>query len=90
VSVKVSAAVAVGFWLFALGHLSLIHQALRASRALASDIRRGLETATDDNAEFMASLNAIARTSYRPWASYVIHVTIDLCVTVAIWSKHLS
>jgi len=90
VSIKVSIAVTVGYWLFALGHFCLLYLALRVARALASNIRDLLAAAPEDSAGFKASFEAIARTSYRPYASYVIHIAIDLCVTVSIWAKHLA
>jgi hypothetical protein len=79
--------VTVGFLAFAWGHLSLVRQALAVSAVLGQDLERAANAG--DAGGFAASIHSLARTANPPWISITIHLVIDTCVVLALWSKPL-
>ena len=87
ISIWTAIVVTVGFWAFALGHLSLLTQALTLNRHLAADIMGALrEGNADDAGKFKSAIQYLASTANPPWTSIAIHLLIDVCATAAMWS----
>lgn len=83
---RVAAAVTIGFWLFTLGHLALLRQTLRVLQVVRGEIAEAVARA-DDRLQFRGTLVKISRTSNPVRVAVAVHCGIDLCVTIAIWSR---
>jgi hypothetical protein len=83
-----AAAVTLGFWAFALGHLVLLMQALSVTRVLGTAICDVL-AATPAAVELALKpvLERLVSTANPPWISMAIHLFIDACVTASIWIR---
>jgi hypothetical protein len=81
---RVSTAITVGFLTFALGHWSLLLQAVRVSRAIAADLGQMPEAGTGP---LSGSIRALLQTVNPPAVSAICHLLIDTCVVVSIWAK---
>ena len=84
-SVIQAGAVSLGFAAFAFGNWKLLKQALLISRTLQGEIRSTVISNPD--IQFKSSIMALAATANPPWISLVIHLFIDACVIVAIWTR---
>jgi hypothetical protein len=82
----IAAAVTVGFLAFAVGNWKLLRQGLRISRQLQKDISEFMTHAASDNA-FRTSIERLVATANPPWISLVIHLLIDVCVVISLWSR---
>lgn len=90
ISVTASLAITVGFWAFTLGHLHLLRQALSINRSLGREINSALASDTDAmDCQFRSSIQRLATTVTLPWTPIVIHLLIDVCVTIALWARVL-
>jgi hypothetical protein len=90
---EISAAVTLGFGLFAYGHFTMLRAALEVSQALSADMIAHLPPspkAHQPDVDFGSSLRAIAKPSFKAGFSYCVHVLIDACVVAAIWAKHFQ
>jgi hypothetical protein len=86
----IAGAVTVAFWLFTLGHLRLILASLRLQRQVRDEIRAALKKPREADLPFQGSLRNLADSVARAWFVCFVHLAIDVCVTVAIWSRPLK
>jgi hypothetical protein len=82
----IAAAVTVGFLAFAVGNWKLLRQGLRINRQLQKDISEFTAHTASDHA-FRPSVERLIATANPPWISLVIHLLIDFCVVVSLWSR---
>jgi hypothetical protein len=85
-SPNIAAAVTLGFLAFTFGNWKLLKQGLQINRQLQKDISDLLVSETRRN-PFETSIKKLISTANPPWISLVIHLWIDFCVVVAIWSR---
>jgi hypothetical protein len=83
-SVVQATALTLGFSAFAIGHWSLLNQALSISTTLRNEILSALSS--DPKNQFKSSIEALAGTANPPRVSLVIHLLIDACVIVILWA----
>jgi hypothetical protein len=84
-------AVTFGFLAFAGGNLSLICQALRINVELGNNLKADLGkpdpgALDNSNTTYDSAICCLAETANPPCISVAIHVFIDVCVIVALWS----
>ena len=82
----IAAAVTAGFLAFAVGNWKLLRQGLRINRQLQKDISK-LMTSTAGDHTFKPSIEGLVATASPPWISLAIHLLIDFCVVIALWSR---
>jgi hypothetical protein len=82
----IAAAVTVGFLAFAFGNWKLLRQGLRINRQLQKDISEFMTRTASDHA-FRPSVERLIAAANPPWISLVIHLLIDFCVVVSLWSR---
>jgi hypothetical protein len=80
-----ASAITVGFAAFAFGNWKLLKQSLTINRTLRDDILTALVSDSDN--QFRSSIKALVGRANPPWISFTIHLLIDLCVIVALWSR---
>jgi hypothetical protein len=78
-------AVTIGFSVFAFGNWKLLKQSLVISRVLRQDILAAI--AADSDPAFKSSIEALVDRANPPWISFCIHLFIDTCVFVALWTR---
>jgi hypothetical protein len=78
-------AVTLGFSAFAFGNWQLLMQGLSITRVLGSEIKSAVSSDTGN--QFKSSIKALAVTANPPWVSGFIHLFIDACVIVALWTR---
>lgn len=84
-------AISVGFWAFALGHLRLLRQGIEVQQLLSKAILHLTQTKIADQtltSELSAALQGLTGTTNRSVSGSAIHIFIDVCVTVAVWSQY--
>ena len=86
ISIGTAIVVTIGFWAFALGHLSLLTQALNLNLQLEMDISSALGSDPDGAGPFKPTIQYLAGSADPPWISVSIHLLIDVCATAAMWS----
>jgi hypothetical protein len=77
-------AVTLGFAAFVIGNWALIRQALKINLAIRADLIKSTNAIT--NSDFSISIRSLADTANPVWISGIIHLFIDICVVVALWS----
>lgn len=83
-------AVTLGFWAFTLGHLHLLRQGLAILKSVASAILTTVSAeGTSLSSDTANVLRVLALTSNRTWVSVLIHLFIDICVTLSLWSAFI-
>ena len=85
-SPTIAAAVTLGFLAFAFGNWKLLKQGLQINRQLKKDISDFMSTKPGCN-PFEPSIEKLISTANPPWISLAIHLFIDFCVVVALWSR---
>jgi hypothetical protein len=79
--------VTAGFWCFALGHLTLLKQALSVNLSLSKDIIACIDnTPNEEVCQFKNSLQRLTTTANQLWPSVSIHLLINVFVTVTLWA----
>ena len=82
--------VTAGFWCFALGHLTLLKQALSINLTLKNDINSWIESIPREEVfQFKSSLQRLGTTANPLWPSVSIHLLINVFVTVTLWAPAL-
>jgi hypothetical protein len=81
----IATAVTLGFLAFAFGNWKLLKQGLRINRQLKNDISTFMSSKPGCN-PFDLSIKELISTANPPWISLAIHIFIDVCVVVALWS----
>jgi len=82
----VAAAATIGFWLFALGHMTLLRQALAMAEATRLDLGSAASDAEANGAAALPLTLAAMRRIRNPlWIALTVHLAIDLCVTAILW-----
>jgi hypothetical protein len=82
----IAAAVTVGFLALAFGNWKLSRQGLGINRQLQKDISEFLTRTASDHA-FKPSIERLIAAANPPWISLIIHLLIDFCVVVSLWSR---
>jgi hypothetical protein len=82
-----ASAITFGFIAFALGNWSLLKQALRINLTLRTDLIDAMSV--DSDTKFKPTICCLAETANPFWVSRTIHIFIDVCVIIALWS-HVS
>jgi hypothetical protein len=78
-------AVTFGFVAFAFGNWKLLRQGLIINLELKDEILSAVSS--DSGNQFQSSIKKLAATANPTWISRLIHLFIDACVIVAIWSR---
>ncbi len=78
-------AVTFGFSAFSFGHWKLLKQSLDINIILQNDVRDAIKG--DQDNQFKSSIEVLVANANPLWVSRTIHLFIDLCVIVSIWSR---
>lgn len=84
-NVFTASAVTLGFSAFAFGNWKLLKQSLTINKDLQKTIRAAV--ACDQDKQFESSLKVLIDNANPIWVSLMIHLFIDSCVIVAIWTR---
>ena len=87
IETKTAIVVTAGFWAFTFGHWKLLKQALVINRSLSVEISQALTTSEEKDNQFQGSFRHLCAMANPPWISLVIHLLIDVCCTLALWTR---
>jgi hypothetical protein len=78
-------AIAVTFSAFSFGNWKLLKQSLEINIIIKKDVRDAIDG--DQDNQFKSSIELLVANANPLWVSRTIHLFIDLCVIVSIWSR---
>ena len=91
---QIALAVTIGFLAFAVGNWKLLKQGLTINQQLQKDISKFLACKASEDPfrpsienPFRLSIEKLIATANPTWISRLIHLLIDGCVVIAIWSR---
>jgi hypothetical protein len=87
IEIEIAIVVTAGFWAFAFGHWKLLKQALVINRSLSVEISQALTTSEEGDNQFRGSFRHLSAMANPPLVSLAIHLLIDLCCTLALWTR---
>ena len=87
IEIPTAIVVTAGFWAFALGHWKLLKQALVINGSLSVEISQALKTSEEEDNQFPGSFRRLSDMANPPWISLTIHLLIDMCCTLALWTR---